>query len=578
MNKHELEQSKNLILQRFNWAEKWRKPWDDKWLRWYKAFRGVVPKLPKGEEDRSNLHIPYTYSTVDTVRSKLLTTVFATRPYISFIPKDADDVETAKGMETLVDSQLGRTDAETLIKFYKLITDMLIYGSCPYEIGWKYEEKKTYRKEPKYEMGGTMLMGYSIVEDMAVVWDDPDFQPFMIDDLFSDPEGTSIDDSSWQIRRRYITEKELREKEKQGIYKVKDYDEIKAGAEKISEGKQDRLAAIGASHQEASDSDVGGRRIELLEMWQDDKVQTLCNRVAVIRGEPNPFWHSKKPFGMAKFDPLNGEFYGISLVEVIEYLQAELNTTRNQRIDASSVAINRMYKVLKTAGIEPADLVSRANGIIWVDRHEDVIEVAHTSIDPAAFTEESIIKEDIQEATATYAEARGAQSDQKRTATENAIRERAVGLRFEVKAMLFEAFGLKRLGMFYDQLNQQFVDDVRSVRIKGEDGEHQWQDMSPEDIAGRFEYMPAGTSIEPTLDTLNHRQNIMMLYDKFRDDPEIKARELKKKVFEAFGMKDSEKLFKTEEEMMQEQQEAMGQELGPMGNLGALMGQGGGVY
>lgn len=566
------EKRKNLVLSRFRWSEQWRRPWDDKWLRWYKWFRGIVPKLPEGEEDRSNLHIPYTYSTVDAVRSKLLTACFANRPYVSFIPKDADDVETAKNMETLVDSQMNRTDVEFMVRMYKLFTDMLIYGGCPYETGWRNESAMVRRKVPIIENG--ILLGYEEQEIEVVNWDDPDFQPFMIDDLYPDPEGTSIDDCSWVIRRRYITRKELEAKVEEGIYKVKDMEAINQAGDRISEGKQDRLAAIGAADAYADESDVGGRRYELLEMWEDDRVTTVINRTEVIRDEENPFWHGKKPFGFAKFDPLNGEFYGISLVEVIEYLQAELNTTRNQRIDATSQTINRMWIVLKGMGLEPADLVSRPNGIIWVDSLEEVPkEVEFKPPEPAAYQEESIIKADIQEATSTYNEARGAPSDAKRTATENAIRERSTNIRFETKLRIFEALGLKRLGFFYDQLNQQFIDDIRSIRTSGEDGGYEWQEMRPEDIAGRFEYQPAGSSIEPTLDKLEYRTNLLNLYNEFKEDPEIRTRELKKRVFEAFGIKDTEKLIKSEEEIIQEQQE----EMAAQGELQAMLAESGGL-
>jgi hypothetical protein len=60
-----LEKKKNLIMARFGWSRRWRAPWDTKWLRWYRMYRGSVPELPEWEQDRSNLHIPYTYSTVD---------------------------------------------------------------------------------------------------------------------------------------------------------------------------------------------------------------------------------------------------------------------------------------------------------------------------------------------------------------------------------------------------------------------------------------------------------------------------------------------------------------------------------
>lgn len=567
--KKEHDQLKSLVLQRFERSEKWRKPWDEKWLRWYKLYRGIVPPLK--DPDRSNLHIPYTYSTVDTVRSKLLSAVFATRPYIAFVPKDADDVENAEHMESLVDYQLEKGEIQT--KFYGIITDMLIYGACPYEVGWRYETQTRKVRVPivPEELADTgVVVGYDTAERLVVIWDDPDMQPFDIFDLYPDPQGASIDDCAWVIRRRWLTEADLREKVKQGIYKVKDWEELAAAANEISEAKKDRLAAIGAGEPETDHGDKEARRWELLEMWTDDRVVTLCNRAQIIRDQENPFDHGKKPFGLVKFDPLNGEFYGMSLVEVIEYLQAELNTTRNQRIDNASIAIANMWEVVRGANIDPADLVSRPNGIVWVDAlGEQIRPLDRHGVDPSAFTEENIIKADIQEATATYAEARGAQASVGRTATEQAIRDKAVSLRFEVKLKLFESLGLKRLGMFYDLLNQQFIDAPRKLRTKTDTGEYKFDEITPESISGAYEYMPAGSAIEATLDALNHRNNMVILYDKLAQDPQIKQYELKKRVLESFGIKDVESLLKTDDEMAQEfvqQQQMILQQQGLLGS------------
>ena len=564
-----LEKKKNLILARFGWSRRWRAPWDTKWLRWYRMYRGSVPELPEWERDRSNLHIPYTYSTVDTIRSRLLNAVFASRPWISFVPKDEDDVENSRNMESLVDHQLSRADADSMKRFYALITDMLLYGACPFETGWKYETRTVKRRIPQEKQG--VFMGYDIQEIEVPLWDDPDWQPFMIDDLFPDPEGTSIDDCSWVIRRRYISEDELKQKIEADIYKVTgdDWEQIRQGADYINQGKQDRLAAIGAAHETAGD-EVGSQRHELLEMWEDDHVSTLINQVRVIRDEENPFWHGKKPFGLAQFDPLNGEFYGVSLVEIMEFLQSELNTTRNQRVDANNMAIYGMWKALKDSGLNPADLVPRPGGIVWLDSLDGALEeVKMTPPGEGAFEEESVIKQDIQEATATYAEARGAQAEEKRTATENVIREKSVSIRFETKVKLFEACGLKRLGFFYDHLNQQFIDDERKIRSKDEEGNYSFNSLKPEDLAGQYEYLPAGSNIEGTLDKLSFREGMVELYSLMKDEPDVRQYELKKRVFDAYGVKDVEKLLKSEEEVEQEQMQQMQQEM--MGTPGGEM-------
>jgi hypothetical protein len=562
------EKQKQILLNRFDRSEKWRKPFDDKCLRYYKLFRGVVPKLPKGEEDRSNLHIPYTYSTVDTVRAKILTAILANRPYGSFVPIGQDDVENAENMEKLVDSQLEKS--EIYEKFFKLITEVLTYGGCPYETGWRHETKTI--KQNQIVTQGDIVVGMEVGEQEVTIWDDPDFQPFSIYDLYPDPEGTSIDDCAWAIRREFVTEQVLKSREEQGLYKITDWENIRAGGEKLNEAKQDRAAAIGSSYENASTDDKGSQRYELLHMWEDSHVTTIINRTEIIRDEENPFWHGKKPLGFAKIDPLNGEFYGVGLVEIIECLQAELNTTRNQRIDNNNIAINRMYMVLKHAGIDPKDLVSRPNGIVWVDTFEDVKELQHQPVDATAFQEETVIKNDIQEATGTYAEARGATPDSKRTATENAIKDRAVSIRFEVKTRLFESYGLKRLLFFYDQLNQQFIVGPRDIRRQTEDG-YEWLSFGPENITGRYDYQPAGSAVEPTLDAMNYRQNILTLHEQFKDDPYVKPLELKKKVFQAYGVKDIDKILKTQEEIDQEEQQAIAQQQAMLQQQ--LMGGGG---
>jgi len=52
------------------------------------------------------------------------------------------------------------------------------------------------------------------------------------------------------------------------------------------------------------------------------------------------------------------------------------------------------------------------------------------------------------------------------------------------------------------------------------------------------------------------------LYSLMKDEPDVRQYELKKRVFDAYGVKDVEKLLKSEEEVQQEQLEQMQQEDG----------------
>ncbi len=202
----------------------------------------------------------------------------------------------------------------------------------------------------------------------------------------------------------------------------------------------------------------------------------------------------------------------------------------------------------------PEDLISRPGGIVWVDRMDDVQSMNFNAPGHSAYAEEKIIKEDIQEVTAAYPEARGGTTPGEQTATEAAIRDQGLSLRFKVKSSLFEASGLKRLGMFYDKLNQQYIDSEKRVRVSTDSG-YEWRPLLPEDLVGTYDYKPIGTAIESTLNVINHRANMLALFEKFGQDPEIKTRELKKRLLEAFGIKDTENILKPEQQVQQEQAE-----------------------
>jgi hypothetical protein len=103
----------------------------------------------------------------------------------------------------------------------------------------------------------------------------------------------------------------------------------------------------------------------------------------------------------------------------------------------------------------------------------------------------------------------------------------------------------------------------RSV-LRMKKGNYSFDSLKPEDLAGQYEYLPAGSNIEGTLDKLSYREGMVELYSLMKDEPDVRQYELKKRVFDAYGMKDIEKLLKSEEEVQQEQLEQM-QQQGIMG-------------
>src|SRR5690606_3707901 len=125
-------------------------------------------------------------------------------------------------------------------------------------------------------------------------------------------------------------------------------------------------------------------------------------------------------------------------VEIIQHLQAELNTQRNQRIDNASMILNRMWKVRRGADIDESELVSKPHGIIYVDQPDDVTEISFSDVPSSAYIEGNIIERDMENALSVPSVVRGVDPTRQETATEIVTKTSNAGVRFDVKIMLFE--------------------------------------------------------------------------------------------------------------------------------------------
>ena len=123
-----------------------------------------------------------------------------------------------------------------------------------------------------------------------------------------------------------------------------------------------------------------------LHYWTDDEYGMLINRDQLAWYGANPYWrHGKKPYIMASYEPVTGQPYGISAMQIIEPLAHELNTQRNQRIDNVSFSLNIQRKVRRSADIDFEQLVSRPGGVIEVDSMDDVMDMPPAPIQVGAY-------------------------------------------------------------------------------------------------------------------------------------------------------------------------------------------------
>lgn len=544
----------NKVITDYNEAEQARRTREGKWQTWYKLYRSYAEKRDTGDR-RANLFIPYVYSIVETVVPRLIAAVFSSRPYIGILPVKEEAIENAKDMENLIDYQLTQKIGiiGVATSWFK---EALIYGTSILKVGWEYEEAEVWVDEPLMEIFGFPI-GSRRVKKVQPVKDDPLVEHIDLWDFYIDPRAKDIDEADYCIHKVFRDISYLKRMEEQGIYKNIDevvkvskegagsWYEEGVGTTAFETGMNTRLGLIGMQS-----IDKPSNKIEVLEYWTDDRVIAVANRSVVIRNDENPYHHRKKPFVRLVDVLVPHEFYGIGEIEPIEDLQYELNSLRNQRMDNINILINRMWKVIRGADIDVRQLISRPGGIIEVDDMNDVQELQMTDLSGNAIENViEMVRRDMDNADGVYDYARGETTDRRETATTASLLSRAANERFNLKVKLIEDLGMRRLGMLLTQLNQQYIDTEKAIRILGQDG-MTFYSLSPENIRGQFDIMPLGSSVDPITNKENKLQSYINLYTILKDSPYVNHPELIKKILEAADIKDLNKFIVDDAENM----------------------------
>lgn len=583
-------------ITRIEAAENFRdRNYRDRWTRFYKMWRNVVDQLTddKGKpiKDRSNISIPYAFTMIETILPRLVETLFAGRPYVSIkgIPLDFQHYheykdlkpweDSACKMETLLDYQQNIVfDIQDI--FHTGLKVAALYGTTVAYTGWKLQERDVTRKElqpvmddtpdpvtglkmPMMEMDGvTQVMDYNPVTVTVKEYDDPEAEFLDLGLFFVDQNAKDIDDARFAGHVEYLSKRELDAMAESDPDMNIDWKKVPSTSVK-NNARNFRMSAIGIPVGEDSNLtlDQDFDLYEVHHYWEDDKCVVILNRGYVAKESENPFWHKKKPYDKDVYTRVPHEFYGIGVIEMIEDLQLELNTERNQRIDYRSYSMRRMFKVLKTAEIDPKDLVWKQGGKIRVDDKDDVTVIDMPPMSGDSFNQESVIKADMRDATGSQDVVMGGSSGG--TATEAMRNDNNAAMRFKLIISSLEKRLLVNISRKMIQLNQQFIEDVR-VLPKFDQPDQEWPEITPEEIQGEFHLTAAGSSVEPLANKEAFKQRMVELYGVASRDPffqqfPIKRRNLLKKVFESFNITDVDDILPTDEELsgVMEQQAVM---------------------
>lgn len=518
------EQLAHDIVEKFTTALAWREPFKNKWDRFYKLYRSDLEET--NYPWQSNLFIPYSFSTVETLVPRLV----SNRPEIDIMPREQADEDHAKVMKSLIDYQWDIMDMNTIIP--DAVKEMAIYGTCILKVSWKTVSKQVIRNEQADE--NLPEAGSIETKKEETLYDAPSVELVDLYDFYWDPNGTDIDTCKWVFHRSMRHKDHIKDLAKQGIYKNVNLVLQEDGFSITDDDQKSmRRATIGISLP-PDDSDM----VELLEYWEDGKVCTIANRKYVIREEENPYRHGKKIFVRCVDQKVPHEFCGIGELEPIESLQYELNDRRNQRMDNVTLALNRMWAVQNGQGVDEDELVSDAGGVVHMNTPGAVQPLDFPDVTSSSYQEETLIKGDIQQTSgiSDYTQGVGnSGSLANDTATGISLIQEAGNSRFRLKAQNIEDMLIKRLGELMVSMNEQFITEPQVLRIAGDDGVS-FQTVAPDEIAGNFDVQVVAGSTLPNNEAVNNKQ-VMEMFQLFQGNPAVDQKELIKMVLKSINPK-----------------------------------------
>lgn len=573
------EEAKAKVLERYNQADDARKTREDKWIEFYNLYRSYLED-EQINPDGANLFVPYLFSVIETVVPRITDTLFAKRPYIKPLPRKPEDIEKAERLQVLLEYQIDKMNFKE--KASNWIKEAVIYGTGIAKVYWLTKEKTVIEKQRVQFndllnlfdrlMGEPDMSMYEEVEKTVKAYDGPMFETVDIFDFYPDPYADSIENARYVVHKTMKPLNYVKEVYNPTEEQLKEIEEATGVIDDRENSPSERQSNIGMGNIPEPDSNM----VEILEYWEDNKVITIANQEVVLRDEDNPFNHKKIPFIDICDTQVPKEFYGIGEIEPNKYLQNELNTVRNQKIDNMSMAINNMWAVVEGSGITEEDLISKPNGVIWLPQGTNVNEVLQPigpqRVSPDAITEEATIKKDIQETTGATSYVKGIQPQRQATATEITTLQSEANYRFKQKIMNVIT-GLEKVGRMFVQLNKQYLESEQAIRIEGKQANHMqaldmqmigseeegnqyaFAEISPEDIMAEFDIRIATTAIDPTADSQVKRQQLLEFAQILAQAIGGFPMELVKEISETYEIPNIRRLIEQIEIQQQRQQE-----------------------
>lgn len=443
--------------------------WHYRWERDWKLYNNQ--RVRQAYEGLTDTFVPMAFSTVETMVAALGNS----RPRFDWTPLDPMKQKKTEALNSLLDDfwEADRWD----VKIFEALRENLKVGTAGLFFYWDIDRPRMIH--------------------------------FSVRDAIIDPTATSPENLGYGGRRYYSTLEELE------TYEIVDIDpESKTYGDMVKRFKLPSKEEIGAMKHDDTDQDIKSmfmgstlpnaaeHQVELIEIWDKDRVVTMLNRAFIIEDIENPYKEQaekrgdKNPKGLIPFVFLRNYtdvsiFYGKSEIEPIAALQERLNDMDNQEGDyiIKQLAPQRW---LDPVNQDWLDLIDNDPDTVYPFK-EGTMGFYNPPILPAnSFNERMNIKNEIRETTAIDQVAKGAANVKNTTATEVNAQLNQASQRIEIKARMLEKDGFFYMGELLFRMIQLYITDPMVVSAEGMESQEATEYTMPN---GEVIELPSNTQI-----------------------------------------------------------------------------------
>lgn len=374
-----------------------------KLAKWKQYYEGITYPKTFPWKGAANVWVPLTLRSVRGVCVRLATAILKAEPMLLVraasenpSPEEQNAARThERWMHRQLASLLGVNDEDSVGRDVLLATSR--DGTSFTQLSWRSQE---IRKRGYIPRGDNM----DLVEETEN-FIGPDLEFVSDEDLEIVPAtARSLSKAVGVLRRKWVRLDELKRGEKRGMYH--DVERLKTDQKPNMDNAPATATAnaIEGMNPGAASADEA-KEYQILEgLWRADVnndgleetllVTTAFDDQICLRVEYYPYLHGEPYFQRWRIVPRDNRLYGMGIAGMVESLNEEATTIRNQRLDAGTLKNIPIFKAKKGAFSGDGSLrnISLYPGsFVWLEDMDALAPLPMGDINPELFTEESTI-------------------------------------------------------------------------------------------------------------------------------------------------------------------------------------------